>query len=63
MSLTADSPAHSPSTSCEDFAAFLDAELDSASDTSPNRKGDEEEVVKEAEKEDDVNDYDLDCER
>ncbi|MCE3052191.1 hypothetical protein HAX54_051779 [Datura stramonium] len=35
MSLTADSPVHSSSS--DDFAAFLDAELDSASDASPDR--------------------------
>lgn len=34
MSLTADSPVHSSSS--DDFAAFLDAELDSASDVSPD---------------------------
>lgn len=33
MSLIADSPVHSSSS--DDFAAFLDAELDSASDVSP----------------------------
>lgn len=33
MSLTADSPVHSSSS--DDFAAILDAELDSASDASP----------------------------
>lgn len=67
MSLTADSPVHSPSTSGEDFAAFLDTELDSASDASPHLEHAEEEVVEEeeveeAEKEnedDDTDDYDL----
>ncbi|KAL3518133.1 hypothetical protein ACH5RR_020722 [Cinchona calisaya] len=68
MSLTADSPVHSPSTSSEDFAAFLDAELDSASDASPHPVGEEEEIEEEAEAEkddegDDTNDYDLDFER
>ncbi|CDP10217.1 unnamed protein product [Coffea canephora] len=66
MSLTADSPVHSPSTSGEDFAAFLDAELDSASDASPHPEEAEEEVVEEEEAENkggDTDDYDLDSEK
>lgn len=42
MSLTADSPVPSSSTSSgDDFAALLDAELDSASDVSPDPEADE----------------------
>ncbi|CAK9168841.1 unnamed protein product [Ilex paraguariensis] len=50
MSLITDSPVHSSSS--DDFAAFLDTELGSPSDMSP-----------EEEEEDDVNDYDSDLER
>lgn len=67
MSLTADSPVHSSSTSGEDFAAFLDTELDSASDASPHPEAEEEVVEEEeAEKEnkgDDTSDYDLNSEK
>nr|XP_016468745.1 PREDICTED: RNA polymerase II C-terminal domain phosphatase-like 4 [Nicotiana tabacum] len=51
MSLTADSPVHSSSS--DDFAAFLDAELDSASDVSPDQHEVENE---EAEGEEEVED-------
>ncbi|MCE5166674.1 hypothetical protein HAX54_023925, partial [Datura stramonium] len=51
MSLTADSPVHSSSS--DDFAAFLDAELDSASDASPDR---DEVQNEEAEGEEEVED-------
>ncbi|OIT26683.1 rna polymerase ii c-terminal domain phosphatase-like 4 [Nicotiana attenuata] len=51
MSLTADSPVHSSSS--DDFAAFLDAELDSASDVSPDQhEVDNEEAEGEEEVED-----------
>lgn len=40
MSVVSDSPVHS-SSSGDDFASFLDAELDSTSDTSPD-PGDED---------------------
>lgn len=48
MSLTTDSPVHSSSTSAssDDFASFLDKELDSVSDVSP---GEEEQEVEEEE--------------
>lgn len=51
MSLAADSPVHSSSS--DDFAAFLDAELDSASDVSPDQDEVENE---EAEGEEEVED-------
>ncbi|CAH9136136.1 unnamed protein product [Cuscuta epithymum] len=51
MSLTADSPAHSSSS--DDFAAFLDAELDSASGTSSEL---EEEEADQEERDDDKQD-------
>lgn len=51
MSLTADSPVHSSSS--DDFAAFLDTELDSASDVSPDQDEVENE---EAEGEEEVED-------
>ncbi|XP_060171792.1 RNA polymerase II C-terminal domain phosphatase-like 4 [Lycium barbarum] len=56
MSLTADSPVHSSSS--DDFAAFLDAELDSASDVSPdldeveNEEAEGEEEVEDKEEQD-----------
>ncbi|CAI9762247.1 unnamed protein product [Fraxinus pennsylvanica] len=43
MSLTVDSPIHSSSS--DDFVAILDAELDSASDASPDSEGIEEKQV------------------
>ena len=51
MSLTADSPVHSSSS--DEFAAFLDAELDSASDVDEVESG-------EAEGEEEVEDEDND---
>ncbi|KAL0345754.1 UNVERIFIED_CONTAM: RNA polymerase II C-terminal domain phosphatase-like 4 [Sesamum radiatum] len=60
MSLAADSPVHSSSS--EDLAAFLDAELDTVSDAS----ADPEEVAEEEEEESDDGDegnYDLDFKR
>lgn len=70
MSLTADSPVHSSSS--DDFAAFLDAELDSASDVSPDldeveneeAEGEEEVEDEEGQDEDDGSgddDDDDDC--
>lgn len=64
MSLTADSPVHSSSS--DDFAAFLDAELDSASDVSPDldeveneeAEGEEEVEDDEGQDEDDGGDDD-----
>ncbi|XP_016579808.2 RNA polymerase II C-terminal domain phosphatase-like 4 [Capsicum annuum] len=64
MSLTADSPVHSSSS--DDFAAFLDAELDSASDVSPDldeveneeAEGEEEVEYDEGQDEDDGSDDD-----
>ncbi|XP_017225547.1 RNA polymerase II C-terminal domain phosphatase-like 4 [Daucus carota subsp. sativus] len=53
MSVVSDSPVHS-SSSGDDFASFLDAELDSASDTSPE-PGDEDD---ENENDENENDYD-----
>lgn len=56
MSLATDSPV--PSSSSDDFAAFLDTELDSTSDTSPEPQDDDDD--------DDDNDddnYDSDVER
>ncbi|KAL0291140.1 UNVERIFIED_CONTAM: RNA polymerase II C-terminal domain phosphatase-like 4 [Sesamum calycinum] len=59
MSLAADSPVHSSSS--EDLAAFLDAELDTVSDAS----ADPEEVAEEGEESDDGDEgnYDLDFKR
>lgn len=61
MSLAEDSPVHSSSS--DDFAAILDAELDNASDPS----GNSEEVTEEEEISDeddgDKSDYGLDLER
>lgn len=60
MSLTADSPVHSSSS--DDFAAFLDAELDSASDVSPeldeveNGEAEGEEEVEDEKGQDEGND-------
>lgn len=42
MSLVADSPVNSSSSGSDDFAAFLDGELDSASDTSPEPEEDDD---------------------
>ncbi|KAL3533090.1 hypothetical protein ACH5RR_006611 [Cinchona calisaya] len=67
MSLAADSPVHSSSTSSNDFAAFLNAELDSASDVSSSSEregGVEEKEAKEEEYEgDDTDNNDLQLER
>ncbi|THG15097.1 hypothetical protein TEA_014014 [Camellia sinensis var. sinensis] len=55
MSLVTDSPVHSSSS--DDFAAFLDGELGSNSDTSPNQEDEDEDEVEvevEVEVEDDI---------
>ncbi|KAL7224238.1 hypothetical protein ACSBR1_025659 [Camellia fascicularis] len=57
MSLVTDSPVHSSSS--DDFAAFLDGELGSTSDTSPNQE-DEDEDEDEVEVEDEDEDADED---
>nr|GEW16236.1 RNA polymerase II C-terminal domain phosphatase-like 4 [Tanacetum cinerariifolium] len=55
MSLVDDSPVNSSSS--DDFAAFLDGELDSTSDTQPEKEEEEEEKEK---NDDDDDDYDWD---
>lgn len=61
MNLTADSPVNSSSTSSDDFASFLDAELDCVSDGSPDLQGEEEKVAaEEGEREEEEDDNDDD---
>lgn len=56
MSVVSDSPVHS-SSSGDDFASFLDAELDSTSDTSPD-PGDDDNDNDEDDDDENDNDYD-----
>lgn len=61
MSLAEDSPIHSSSS--DDFAAILDAELDAAIDSSGNSEEGAEEEESIAEDNDDISEFDLDHER
>lgn len=61
MSLAEDSPIHSSSS--DDFAAILDAELDAASDLSGNSEEGAEEEESSAEDSGDRSELDLDHER